>query len=209
MSSRLSRRIAEKSQPFSVFKGLESKPPRSALHPRRFSLVTETSCRLLVLVILWQPTAQDQLTCRLDLIHSSEWGVGRRVVEQLGLGLGLLRDLDQGVGEGIEGVLVLSLGRLDHQPDGTVLTTDRECLNGFHEMSNGLSISPLLGNLACPAGDHPPSISCMEGKEARVRRSLALVFTPYKNGGMLYHLQLIPFSVFFNVTPFAHGGIVH
>ena len=39
----------------------------------------------------------------------------RGVVEQFGLSLGFFRDLDEGVGEGIEGVFVLGLGRLDHQ----------------------------------------------------------------------------------------------
>jgi len=67
------------------------------------------------LVILRQPAAQYQLSRRLDFIHSSERSGVRRVVEQLGLGLGFFRDLDQGIGEAIQCVFVFSFGRFDHQ----------------------------------------------------------------------------------------------
>ena len=39
----------------------------------------------------------------------------RRVVEQFRLGLGFFRDLDQGIGETIQRVLVFGFGRFDHQ----------------------------------------------------------------------------------------------
>ena len=70
--------------------------------------------RVLV-VIFRQPATQYQLSRRFDFVHSAELGGAGGVVEQVGLGLGFFCDLDQRVGEGIEGVFVLGFGRLDHQ----------------------------------------------------------------------------------------------
>ena len=64
------------------------------------------------IISLRQPATQHQFPRRFDLIHASEFGGDGGVVEQVGLGLGFFRDLDEGVGEGIEGVFVLGLGRL-------------------------------------------------------------------------------------------------
>ena len=86
---------------------------------------------LLVHIIIRQPAAQHQLAGGLDLIHASELGGAGGVVQQLGLGLGFLRDLDQRVGEGIQRVLVLGLGRLDHQ---RLVDDEREVVCGRMEV---------------------------------------------------------------------------
>src|SRR5581483_12372902 len=66
-------------------------------------------------VIFRQPATQDEFSCRFHFVHAAELSGARRVVEQVGLSLGFVRDLDQRVGESVQRVLILRLSWLDHQ----------------------------------------------------------------------------------------------
>src|SRR5512138_1224828 len=61
------------------------------------------------------PAAQHQLPGGLDLIHPPEGSLVRRFLEQSGLRLRLLGDLEHGLDKSIQRSLILRFGRLDHQ----------------------------------------------------------------------------------------------
>ena len=92
------------------------------------------------ILAFWQPAAQDQLSRCLDLVHSAESRGAGGVVEQLRLCLGFLGDLDHRVGEGVERVLILGLGRLDHE---RLVDDEREVVCGRVEVV----IHQALGNI--------------------------------------------------------------
>jgi hypothetical protein len=71
------------------------------------SYILKTTHFLLVTVPIWQPAAQDQLSRRSHLVHAAKGRVVRCALDDFRVGAGFFGDFDQGIGEGVQGVLVL------------------------------------------------------------------------------------------------------